>query len=213
LIVADANLNELGRVVGSRSGRRWRSSSTREGLQGQPVEAAARWSPRAGEATELRRLRVALWHVERGEFDQVRNAVQGHLRSLARRELLLARRERRPAAGRRAAHLTATKALIADFFRRPGLRVLVAGLAETEPRPRRSCATPSKSVERWSSNRRRRSDFARETCCNEQGDIALAVGSTDDAKGFYSRAAEPTALTSVAPSPSPPRTWAAATRC
>ena len=71
LIVADANLDELGSVVGSRSGPALaKFLDDVKAYKDEPVEKAAALVAKGGpEATDLRRLRVPHWHVERGEFD------------------------------------------------------------------------------------------------------------------------------------------------
>lgn len=194
LIVADANLNELGRVVGSRSGPALaKFLNDVKAYKDEPVEAAAALVAVGGpEATELRRLRVAHWHVERGEFAEVETLLAGISDPYARRELLLARRERARLEDDAPARLAATKALIADFPGDPAFASWVAGLAESEP----AAAAPLRgavhaSVERWSNNPALGdSDFSPGDLVYEQGDIAAAVGSSEEAKGFYSKAAD-----------------------
>lgn len=195
LIVADANLNELGRVVGSRSGPALaKFLNDVKAYKDEPVEAAAAIVAKGGaEATPLRRLRVAHWHVERGEFDDVEALLKGIDDPYARRELLLARRERARLQDDQPARLEATKALIKDFPGDPAFADWVSGLADADA----AAITPAlrdavaKSVEHWSSNANLgASDYAPGDLVYLQGDIASAVGSTEEAKGFYSKAAD-----------------------
>src|SRR5205823_1261356 len=100
----------------------------------EPVEKAAALVAKGGaEATDLRRLRVAHWRVERGEFDEVETLLKGIEAPAARRELLLARRERARLQDDAPARLAATKELIKDFPNDAAYASWVAGLAESEP--------------------------------------------------------------------------------
>ena len=194
LIVADANLNELGRVVGSRSGPALaKFLNDVKMFRDEPVEAAAALVAKGGPgATELRRLRVAHWHVERGEFAEVEKLLEGISDPYARRELLLARRERARLQDDAPVRLEATKTLITDFPGDPAFASWVAGVAEAEPAAAAKLRdSVQKSVDHWSTNPALGdSDFSQGDLFYEQGDIALAVGSTEDAKGFYSKAAD-----------------------
>lgn len=194
LIIADANLHELGRVVGARSGPALaKFLNDVKAYKDEPVETAVALVAKGGaQATELRRLRVAHWHVERGEFDDVEALLKGIDDPYAKRELLLARRERARLQDDAPARLAATKALIADFPGDPAFADWVSGLAEAEPASAASLREAvAKSVEHWSANPALgESDYTPGDLVFAQGDIAAAVGSTEEAKGFYSKAAD-----------------------
>src|SRR6185312_16238999 len=129
---------------------------------------------------------------ERGEFDQVEALLKGIDAPAARRELLLARRERARLQDDGAVHLASTKELIKDFPNDAAYASWVASLAETEPASAALLKDAvAQSVARWSGNAALgASDFSEGDLAYEQGDIAAAIGSTDEAKGFYSKAAD-----------------------
>ena len=194
LIVADANLNELGRVVGSRSGPALaKFLNDVKAYKDEPVEAAAALVAKGGPAaTDLRRLRVAHWHVERGEFDAVEKLLAGIDNTYARRELLLARRERARLQDDAAAHLAATKALIADFPRDPAFATWVDELGADD----KAAAAPllpavRDSVALWSTNAALGdSEYAPADLLAEEASLVEELGSTEEAKGLWSQTAD-----------------------
>lgn len=108
LIVADASLREIGRVVGSRSGpglAKWLGDM--KGLG--PVEDALKKGDPAS------RLRVASWRSERGEFAEVEALLKDRKDAPARYVLLNAREEGARRAGDEKARLAAVEALLAEF--------------------------------------------------------------------------------------------------
>jgi thiol-disulfide isomerase/thioredoxin len=194
LIVADADLRELGRVVGFRSGPAL--AKFLDGVKAyadEPVEtAAARVAKGGPEATELRRLRVAHWRVERGEFDAVEKLLAGISDPYARRELLLARRERARLQDDAAAQLDATKALIAGFPQDPAFASWVAELGAAD----KAAAAPLReavhdSVDLWSKNAALgESEFSPADLLYEEATLVEELGSTEEAKGLWSRTAD-----------------------
>ncbi len=194
LIVADADLNELGRVVGSRSGPSLaRFLNDVAAYKNEPVEAAAALVAKGGpQATELRRLRVAHWHVERGEFDAVEKLLDGISDPYARRELLLARRERARLQDDSAAHLAATKALIADFPGDPAFATWVdelGGADKAAAAPLRAAVHDSIAV--WSANAALGdSEYAPADLLYEEASLVSELGSTEEAKGLWSKSAD-----------------------
>jgi thiol-disulfide isomerase/thioredoxin len=194
LIVADANLTELGRVVGSRSGPALAKFLTDvKAYRDEPVETAAALVAKGGpDATELRRLRVAHWRAERGEFDGVEKLLAGIDDPYARRELLLARREQARLQDDQPARLTATKALIADFPRDAAFASWVDELAAAD----KNAAAPLReavraSVALWSTNAALGdSEYAPADLLYEEASIAEQLGSTEEAKGLWSQTAD-----------------------
>lgn len=194
LIVADANLNELGRVVGSRSGPALaKFLNDVKAYKDEPVEKAAALVAKGGpQATPLRRLRVAHWHVERGEFDAVESLLDGIDDPYARRELLLARRERARLQDDAPAHLAATKALIADFPHDPAFADWVDDLGSTD-KAAAAALLPAvrESVALWSTNPALGdSEYAPADLLYEEADLVGEVGSTEEAKGLWSKTAD-----------------------
>jgi thiol-disulfide isomerase/thioredoxin len=194
LIVADANLNELGRVVGSRSGPALaKFLNDVKAYKDEPVETASALVAKGGvDATPLRRLRVAHWHVERGEFDAVEPLLAGIDDEYARRELLLARRERARLQDDADAHLAATKALIKDFPRDPAFADWVDDLASAD----KAAAAPLRgavreSVARWSTDAALgESEYAPADLFAAEADLVEELGSTEEAKGLWSKTAD-----------------------
>ncbi len=102
LVVADGDLREIGRVVGSRSGAGLAKFLGEMALlKGRPVEDAARAVAKDPAAPAAERLRVARWRAERAEFDEVERLLAGRTDPASRRVLLEARDERRPPRRRR----------------------------------------------------------------------------------------------------------------
>jgi thiol-disulfide isomerase/thioredoxin len=194
LIVADANLNELGRVVGSRSGPALaKFLDDVKAFKDEPVETAAALVAKGGpQATELRRLRVAHWHVERGEFDAVESLLAGISNAYARRELLLARRERARLQDDAAAHLAATKALIADFPRDPAFADWVDDLGSVDKAAAAALLPAVRdSVALWSTNSALgESEYAPADLLSNEADLMDELGSTEEAKGLWSKTAD-----------------------
>ncbi|HEX4047543.1 MAG TPA: thioredoxin fold domain-containing protein [Elusimicrobiota bacterium] len=194
LIVADANLRELGRVVGSRSGPALAKFLNEVKIyKDEPVEAAAALVAKGGpQATALRRLRVARWRVERGEFDQAERLLAGLRDPDARRELLLARRERARLQDDAAGHLAATKALIKEFPGDAAFADWVDDLAAVD----KAAAEPlvaavRESAARWSTSAALGdSEYAPADLLYEEASLADELGSTEEAKGLWSKTAD-----------------------
>jgi thiol-disulfide isomerase/thioredoxin len=194
LIVADADLHELGRVVGSRSGPAL--AKFLDGLKafrGEPVETAAALVAKGGaQASPERRLRVARWRADRGEFDRAEGLLAGMSGPEARRELLLARRERARLADDAAAHLEATKRLIAEFPDDAAFADWVSDLAAVDkPAAAALREAVGRSVARWSADPELgATDYSAGDLLSEEASLADAVGSTEEARGLWSRAAD-----------------------
>ncbi|MDX6771077.1 MAG: thioredoxin family protein [Elusimicrobiota bacterium] len=115
LVVADASLREIGRVVGSRSGAALaKFLGEMAALKDRPVEAVATAVAKGG-GTPEERLRVARWRAERAEFEEVERLLAGRTDPAGRRALLDAREEAARRAGDAPARLAVVKALLKDF--------------------------------------------------------------------------------------------------
>lgn len=194
LIVADAGLREIGRVVGARSGPALAKflEQTKE-LRDEPVERAAELVAKGGaDATPLRRLRVAHWRAERAEFDAVESLLAGMSDPASRRELLLARRERARLADDDAARLAQTKLLLAEFPRDSAFADWAADLAAAD----KAAAEPLRaavraSVDAWASSPALgETDYALGDLLSEEATFFDALGSTDEAKALWSKTAD-----------------------
>jgi thiol-disulfide isomerase/thioredoxin len=194
IIVSDSDLNELGRVVGSRSGPALaKFIEDIKSFGGEPVEAAAALVAKGGKkATEERRFRVAHWRAARGEFDEAERLLAGLGNPYARRELLLARRERARLADDAAAHLAATRLLIAEFPGDSAFADWVADLAAVD-KPAASLlrGAVSRSVADWSASPELGgTDYSRGDLLAEEASLVETVGSTEEAKGLWSKTAD-----------------------
>ena len=194
LIVADANLNELGRVVGSRSGPALaRFLDDMKAHKDEPVEAAAATIEKGGTgATAERRLRVARWHLERGEFDAVEKLLSGLSDPDARRELLLARRERARLEDDQTAHLAATKELISGFPGDSAFADWVSDLAAADTAAALALrGAVHDSVLKWSSSSALGdSEYAPADLLSEEAALVEVVGSSEEARSLWSAAAD-----------------------
>lgn len=194
LIVADAELNEIGRVVGSRSGPALaKFLNDVKASKDEPVEAAAALIAKGGpEATPLRRLRVARWRAGRGEFDAVEKLLAGMTEPEARRELLLARLERSLREDDRPAHLAAVKELIAGFPGDPGFADWVSDLAASDKAGAAALRGAVRdSVRKWSSNSAPNgSEYTAGDLLYDEASLIEIIASTEEAKGFWSAAAD-----------------------
>jgi thiol-disulfide isomerase/thioredoxin len=194
LIVADADLHELGRVVGSRSGPALAKFLEEvKADRNEPVEAAAALVAKGGAAaTAPRRLRVARWRVERGEFDAVETLLAGLSDPGARRELLLARRERARLEDDQTAHLAATKALIGGFPGDAAFADWVADLAASDKAAAAALrGSVDGSVRDWSSNPALgESEYTAADLLAEEASLVERVGSSAEAKALWSAAAD-----------------------
>lgn len=118
LVVADAWLREIGRVVGTRSGAGLaKFLAETASLKNRPVEAAAQAVAKdsAAPAPAAERLRVARWRAERAEFDEVEALLAGRTDPASRRVLLDARDERARRTGDSAARADAARLRLREF--------------------------------------------------------------------------------------------------
>ncbi|MDE2140950.1 MAG: hypothetical protein KGJ84_00890 [Elusimicrobia bacterium] len=194
LIVADADLHEIGRVVGYRSGPGLAKFLARSAAQrDEPIEIAARLVARGGpQATEERRLRVAQWQADRGELKKAEAAL-GDLTSAPARKLRLeSRRERARLEEDAAAGLTALKELIKSFPNDAEYSDWLSDLADADQKAAKELEGPlRRSVDRWSS------DPALGEAGYDPGDLYYnlasfleAIGSTEAAKAVWSKVAD-----------------------
>ncbi len=194
LIVADADLRELGRIVGARSGPALaKFLADIKAFDGEPIETAAALVAKGGaEATPLRRLRVAHWRAERGEFDAAEKLLAGLTDPYARRELLLARRERARLADDAAAHLEATKLLIAEFPGDAAFADWVSDLAAADkPAAAALRGAVENSVARWSASPELGgTDYSAADLLAEESSLADVVGSSEEARARWSKTAD-----------------------
>jgi len=155
LVAADPEGREIDRVVGYRSGPALAKFLKRAAeLRGEPVDRAEALVKRGGAAaTPERRLRVARWRAERGEYAEAEKLLAGLDGPEAKRALLEARRERARREEDSAARAAALKELIAAFPDDAEYADWVSGLAELDA----AAAKPLKdslhaSVARWSAD-------------------------------------------------------------
>ena len=194
LIVADADLREIGRVVGYRSGPAL-AKFLGESLErrGEGVETAARLAAKGGAAaTEERRLRAARWRADRGEFRSAEALLEGLASREALKVRLAARRERARIEEDAPAWLSATRGLASAFPGDAAFSDWASGLAEKDA----SAARPleddlRRSLDRWSS------DPALGEAGYDPGDLWYnlaafldAIGATAAARGVWSKTAD-----------------------
>jgi len=194
LIVADAELRELGRVVGSRTGPALAAFlDAVKAYKNEPVEEAERLIAKGGEAaTDLRRLRVAHWRAERGEFDATLKLLAGMSQPAAKRELLLARREKARREEDGAAGLAAVKELAVSFPKDPAFSEWAAALAE-EDKPAALALREEvrRSVEAWSASPTLgESGYSAADLLSNEASFFEALGSSVEARGAWSKAAD-----------------------
>lgn len=179
LIVADAELRELGRIVGSRSG-----------------PALARFLREAkgakDESSEKRRLREARRRASRGEFDEAASILSALAGPEARRELLLARRERARREEDAPAGLAATRQLAAEFADSAEFSDWALALVEADKAAGAALVTPLRhSVESWlDSPTLGESGYAPGDLISNEAAFFETLGSTQEAKALWSRAAD-----------------------
>lgn len=194
LIVADAELRELGRVVGSRGGPALAGFlESVKAYRDEPLEEAERLIAKGGESSaEPRRLRVARWRAERGEFDEVENLLRGMTSPAAKRELLLARREKARREDDAAAGLSAVKELALAFPKDPAFSEWAAALAEEDKAAARALATDvRRSVEEWSAAPSLgESGYSPADLLANEASFFEALGSTEEARALWSKAAD-----------------------
>ncbi|MEK7383253.1 MAG: thioredoxin family protein [Elusimicrobiota bacterium] len=194
LIVADAELRELGRVVGARSGPALAAFlDSVKAYKDEPVEEAERLIAKGGDAaTDLRRLRVAHWRAERGEFDETFKLLKGMTQPAAKRELLLARREKARREDDAAAGLAATQELALSFPKAPEFAEWAAALAEEDkPAAQALREQVRRSVAEWSASPALgESGYSAADLLSYEASFFEALGSTEDARGLYSQAAD-----------------------
>ncbi|MFI5345796.1 MAG: thioredoxin fold domain-containing protein [Elusimicrobiota bacterium] len=194
LIVADADLHEIGRLVGFRSGPALaKFMAQASARRGEPVETAARLVAAGGpDATEERRLRVAQWEADRGELEQAEAILKGLTGAPARKALLEARRERARLQEDAAAGLAALKELVKSFPDDAEYSDWLSALADADQNAARELQEAlRRSVDRWSA------DPAAGEAGYDPGDLYYnlasvldAVGSTEAAKAVWSKVAD-----------------------
>ena len=194
LIVADSDLRELGRVVGSRTGPALAAflDSVKE-FKDEPLEQAERLLAKGADtATPLRRLRVAHWHAERGEFDECERLLLGMSQPAAKRELLLARREKARREDDDAAGLAATKELALSFPKDPALLEWAEALAsEDKPAAEVLKDQVRLSVAEWSASPKLgESGYSAADLLSYEASFFEALGSSEEARGLWSKAAD-----------------------
>jgi thiol-disulfide isomerase/thioredoxin len=194
LIIADAQLREIGRVVGFKSGVGLvQFINEANAHRDEPVEAAAELVAKGGGgANALRRMRVAQWLSDRGEFEKVETLLKDLPIPQARKILLAARRERARLQDDAAAGLAALKELIKSFPDDPDYSDWASTLADVDPAAARAIEGDlRKSVDRWSS------DNSLGATGYDTGDLFAnlasfldAIGSTEAAKAVWSKTAD-----------------------
>ncbi|OGR46651.1 MAG: hypothetical protein A2X37_09870 [Elusimicrobia bacterium GWA2_66_18] len=179
LIVADADLRELGRVVGYRTGPSL-AQFLREAKSFQ------------GEPAEQERLRAARRHAQRGEFDEVDKTLSGIAGPDVGRERLLARRERARREEDQAADLAAAKELAAVFPNDPQFSDWALAIAEADQTAGAALRQPlRRSVEYWSSSAAlAESGYGVADLISNEASFFEALGSTDEARALWSKAAD-----------------------
>ena len=194
LVVADADLRELGRVVGFLSAPALAAFlDGAKALRTEPVEvAAARLAHGGAAATLARRLRVARWRAERGEFAAVEALLAGRAESDARRELLLARRERARREDDTAARVAAAKDLAAGFPLDAEFVYWAAEIAESDKAAGLNLrAAVRESVRKWSSNPAvGETGFTPGDLESAEAGFVEIVASTQEARPLWSAAAD-----------------------
>ena len=194
LIVADDHLDEIGRVVGSRSGPALAKFLEDMRIhKDDPVETAAAAVAKGGPgANAARRMRVARWRLERGEFDAVEKLLSGLSDPDARRVLLLARREKARLEDDQPAHLAATKELISGFPGDSAFADWVSDLAASDKAAALGLRPAvHDSVVKWSSNSALGdSEYAPADLLSEEASLVEIVGSTGEARTLWSAAAD-----------------------
>jgi thiol-disulfide isomerase/thioredoxin len=194
LVATDPGLKELGRVVGYRSGPALaKFLDESRALVAEPVEAAAQLVERGGaDATHARRLRVAQWRADRGEFDAAEKLLGGGVSRETRRALLEARRERARREENPAAGLAALRALIAEFPEDAEYADWVESLSESDKEAARALKDSlHASVARWTA------DPGLGAAGEDPGDLLVdeaavldALGEKEAARAEYSLAAD-----------------------
>lgn len=194
LIVADARLREIGRVVGYRSGPGLaKFMDEAYARRDEPVETAAKLVAQGGkDATEERRLRVAQWRSDRGELRKAEAVLEGLTSAPARKALLAARRERARLEEDASAGLKALKELLKGYPDDPDYSDWASSLADADATAARPLEDAlRRSVDRWSA------DPALGEAGYDPGDLYYnlasfleAIGSTEAAKSVWSKVAD-----------------------
>lgn len=194
LIIADADLREIDRVVGFRSGTALvQFMMSAYAHKDEPIEDAAKADAAAGQRVNvLRRLRVARWRVDRGEPALAEPLLTGIAYPPARKALLEARRERARLEDDAPAGLAALKELVEKFPDEADFSDWASSLADADPAAARPYEDAvRRSVDRWSQ------DPGLGSAGYDAGDLYAnlgsfldAVGSTGTAKAAWSKAAD-----------------------
>lgn len=188
IVVTDASLREIGRLVGSRSGPALaKFMAEMKALEKEPVEAALKKAASDPSAA----LRVAAWRAERGEYDEVERLLAKRTDPAARRVLLDARSERARRAADTAARIAAVKELLAEF---PGDAnfALWAGLlaAEDKAAAAKLKDAVAASVAKWTAAPELGETwFSPGDLLSEEADFVGTVESTTAAKALWLKAA------------------------
>lgn len=188
VVVADARLREIGRVVGTRSGPGMAKFMERMlALKDRPVEldvAAA-----ASDAAAA--LRVAAWRAERGEYAEVERALKDRKDPAARRVLLDAREEGARRAGDEKARLEAVTALLREFPDDANV-ARWAGLVAAQDKAAGAALRQAvrSSVETWTASPSLGETwFSPGDLLSEEADLVATVESTAAAKPYWLKAA------------------------
>lgn len=191
LVVADARLRELGRVVGARSGPGLAKFLDKmRALAGEPVEEAARRLAKDPSADDAR-ARVAQWRAERAEFDEVERLLAGRKDPASRYILLNAREERARRAADGAARAETARLLLKEFPDDVNF-VRWAGLLAEHDKAAAAALRPAvrASVEVWSAAPALGETwFSVGDLLSEEASFVAVVASTEDAKPLWLRAA------------------------
>ncbi len=155
LVVADADLREIARVVGYHSGPAL-AKTLRAALaaRAEPLDTAAGLVAKGGDAaTEERRVRVARWLSDRGEFERAEGLLRGVATAEARKLALETARERARLRDDAAQSMKALRGLIASFPDDAAYSDWVIALADEDAAAAKALEAPLKrSVDLWTAS-------------------------------------------------------------
>ncbi|MBI3563634.1 MAG: thioredoxin family protein [Elusimicrobia bacterium] len=194
LVIADADLREVARVIGYRSGPALAEvMRTAVALRGEPIEAAAAAVAKGGAgATEARRVRVARWRSDRAEFERAEDLLKGLASAEARKLALETRRERARVTEDAEAGLAALRGLLDGFPDDASYSDWASALADQDAAAAKALEPAlRRSVERWSA------EPALGAAGYDPGDLLYnlasfldAIGSTEAAKDVWTKVAD-----------------------
>lgn len=209
LVIADADLREIARVVSYRSGPALAEvMKTALALKAEPLESAAALVAEGGPAaTEARRVRVARWASDRAEFDRAEGLLKGLASAEARKLGLETRRERARVTEDAEAGLTALRELLAAFPDDASYSDWASALADQDAAAAKALEPAlRRSVDRWSA------EPALGAVGYDPGDLLYnlasfldAVGSTEAARAVWTKVADAYAAQAAASPLSVPR--------